>query len=137
MGGLPLSTLHVCQLEHAHIVVVGTKAFFLKELKDSSAITNWPPQWLLDIEHISYVLPIMGIRTYAGKSFVQTPLQQCNLRTWLENPANRVPRNIQRVFAQILFAIDWIGEYGKFLGNIKPENIFLVSGNPLLDISAR
>jgi serine/threonine protein kinase len=114
---------------------VGTKPFFLKAIKDPSTVPSWPPQWLVDIEHISYILPIVGIREYEGRTYIQTPLQHCNLRTWLEYPENRTQKNIQRIFAQLLFALDWLGEYGKFLGSIKPENVFISSGNAIIDVS--
>lgn len=136
VGNLPTSAVHLRRVgSSGHIFVVGTKAFFLKEVKDPSVVPSWPPQWLMDIEHISYILPIIGIRDYDGRTYLQTPLQQCNLRTWLATPGNRTAKNIQRIFAQILFTIDWLGEYGKFLGGIKPENIFVSSGNAVLDVS--
>jgi hypothetical protein len=117
-------------------VVVGTKAFFLKELKDPSTVPSWPPAWLVDIEHISYILPIIGIIEYDSRTYTQMPLQACNLRTWLADPANRVAKSIQRIFAQLLFTVDWLGEYGKFLGHLKPENVFIEGGNAVVDISS-
>lgn len=136
VGNIPSSAIHLRRVgSSGHIVVVGTKPFFLKALKDPSTVPNWPPQWLSDIEHISYILPIVGIREYEGRTYIQTPLQHCNLRTWLENPGNRTQKNIQRIFAQLLFTLDWLGEYGKFLGSIKPENVFVSSGNAIIDVS--
>lgn len=135
VGNIPANAVHLRRVgSSGQLVVVGTKPYYLKELKDPSTVPAWPPQWLVDIEHISYILPIVGIREFDGRTYLQTPLQHCNLRTWLRDSNNRTPKNIQRIFAQILFTLDWLGEYGKFLGSIKPENVFVASGNAVIDV---